>query len=77
LCPVVLDASGVILAPAIGHAVGAAHQQPVQHREEHRPFQRKAVLAFARKLRDYPLSGLVPFFQPLPNGREEMLPRNG
>ena len=44
---------GVILAPAVGRAIGAAHEQPVQHREEHRAFQRKAVPAFARQLRDH------------------------
>ena len=35
----------VILAPAIRRAVGAADEQPVQHGEEHRALQRKAVLA--------------------------------
>ena len=57
-----LDADdGVILAPAIGGAVGAAHEQPVQHGEEHRALQRKAVLAFARQLRDHrPAAGLLP-----------------
>ena len=57
-----LDAGdGVILTPAIGGAVGAAHEQPVQHREEHRAFQRKAVLASARQLRDHrPTTGLLP-----------------
>jgi hypothetical protein len=34
---------GVVLSPAIGSAVGAAHKQPVQHREEHRALQRKTV----------------------------------
>src|SRR5271166_831232 len=38
---------GVILTPPIGGAIGAAHEQPVQHGEEHRAFQRKAVLALA------------------------------
>ena len=52
---------GVILAPTIGGAVGAAHEQPVQHGEEHRPLQRKAMLAFARQLRDHrPAAGLLP-----------------
>ena len=52
---------GVILAPAIGGAVGAAHEQPVQYGEEHRALQRKAVLAFARQLRDHrPAAGLLP-----------------
>ena len=57
-----LDAGdGVILAPAIRGAVGAAHEQPVQHGEEHRALQRKAVLAFARQLRDHrPAAGLLP-----------------
>jgi hypothetical protein len=52
---------GVILAPAIRGAVGAAHQQPVQHSEDHRALQRKAVLAFARQLRDHrAAAGLLP-----------------
>ena len=64
-----LDAGdGVILTPAIGGAVGAAHEQPVQHREEHRAFQRKAVLASARQLRDRrATTGLLP--QPLEHQR--------
>jgi hypothetical protein len=37
---------GVVLAPAIGRAIGAAHEQPVQYGEEHRTLQREAVLAF-------------------------------
>ena len=37
----------VVLAPAIRRAIGAADEQPVQHGEEHRSFQRKAVLARA------------------------------
>src|SRR6202007_563739 len=44
---------GVVLAPAIGSAVGAAHEQPVQHREEYRALQRKTVLAFALQLADH------------------------
>jgi hypothetical protein len=52
---------GVILAPAIRGAVGAAHEQPVQHGEEHGAFQRKAVLALARQRRDRrPAAGLLP-----------------
>ena len=64
-----LDAGdGVILAPAIGGAIGAAHEQPVQHGEEHRALQRKAVLALARQLRDHrPAAGLFP--QPLEHQR--------
>ena len=64
-----LDAGdGVILAPAVGRAIGAAHEQPVQHREEHRAFQRKAVPAFARQLRDHrATAGLLP--QPLEHQR--------
>jgi hypothetical protein len=59
---------GVILAPAVGRAIGAAHEQPVQHREEHRAFQRKAVPAFARQLRDHcATAGLLP--QPLEHQR--------
>ena len=59
---------GVILAPAIRGAVGAAHEQPVQHGEEHGAFQRKAVLALARQRRDHrPAAGLLP--QPLEHQR--------
>src|SRR5262249_2267721 len=59
---------GVVLARAIGGAVGAAHEQPVQHSEEHRTLQREAVLAFARELRDHrPAAGLLP--QPLEHQR--------
>jgi hypothetical protein len=59
---------GVVLAPAIGRAIGAAHEQPVQHGEEHRTLQREAVLAFARELRDHrPAAGLLP--QPLKHQR--------
>jgi hypothetical protein len=55
---------GVVLAPTIGSAVGAAHEQPVQHREKHRALQRKTVLAFARQLADHrAAAGLLP--QPL------------
>ena len=47
-----LDAGDpIILAPAIGRAVGAADAQPVQHGEEHRPLQREAVLALRRQSR--------------------------
>jgi hypothetical protein len=54
----------IVLAPAIRGAVGAAHEQPVQHGEEHRALQRKAVLAFARQLRDHrAAAGFLP--QPL------------
>jgi hypothetical protein len=54
----------VVLLPAIGSAVGAAHEQPVQHREEHRALQCKTVLAFARQLREHrAAAGLLP--QPL------------
>jgi hypothetical protein len=38
---------GVILAPAVRGAVGAAHEQTVQHGEEHSALQRKAALALA------------------------------
>ena len=64
-----LDADdGVILAPAIGGAVGAADEQPVQHREEHGALKRKTVLAFARQLGDHrPAAGLLP--QPLEHQR--------
>ena len=49
-------------------AVGAAHEQPVQHGEEHGAFQRKAVLALARQRRDHrPAAGLLP--QPLEHQR--------
>ena len=59
---------GVILAPAIRGAVGAAHEQPVQHGEEHRALQCKAVLASARQLRDHrAATGLLP--QPLEHQR--------
>ena len=52
---------GVILAPAIGGAVGAALAQPVQRGEEHRALQLKAVLAFARQLCDHhAAAGLLP-----------------
>src|SRR5262249_19185357 len=48
-----LDASnGVVLPPTVGRAIGAAHEQPVQHGEEHGAFQRKAVLALAGELGD-------------------------
>jgi hypothetical protein len=54
-----LDAGdGVILAPAIRRSVGTAHEQPVQHREEHRAFQGKAVLAF-------PVSSVIAARQPV------------
>jgi hypothetical protein len=57
-------ANGIIRPPTIGSAVGAAHKQPVQHGEEHRPLQGKAVLALAGKLRDHrSAAGLLP--QPL------------
>ena len=64
-----LDADdGVILAPAIRGAVGAADEQPVQHREEHGALKRKTVLAFARQLGDHrPAAGLLP--QPLEHQR--------
>ncbi len=57
-----LDAGdGVILAPAISGAVGAAHEQPVQYGEEHHALQLKAVLAFARQLGEHrPAAGLLP-----------------
>ncbi|HEY7242835.1 MAG TPA: hypothetical protein VH678_03015 [Xanthobacteraceae bacterium] len=59
---------GVVLAPAIGRAIGATHEQPVQHGEEHGALQREAVLAFARELRDdRPAAGLLP--QPLEHQR--------
>ncbi len=59
---------GVILAPAVGRAIGAAHEQPMQHREEHRAFQPKAVPAFARQLGDHrATAGLLP--QPLEHQR--------
>jgi hypothetical protein len=58
----------VILAPAIRGTIGAAHEQPVQHREEHGALQRKAVLALARQRRDHrPAAGLLP--QPLEHQR--------
>ena len=64
-----LDAGdGVILAPAIRRSVGTAHEQPVQHRKEHRAFQGKAVLAFPRQLRNRrATAGLLP--QPLEHQR--------
>src|SRR5262249_28785901 len=59
---------GVVLAPAIGSAVGAAHEQPVQHREENSALQRKTVFAFARQLADHrAAAGLLP--QPLEHQR--------
>jgi hypothetical protein len=64
-----LDADdSVVLSPAIGGAVGATDEQPVQHREEHRALKRKTVLAFARQLGDHrPAAGLLP--QPIEHQR--------
>ena len=60
-----LDAGDrVILAPTIRGAIGAAHEQPVQHGEEYRALQYKAVLTSARQLRHHhPAASLFP--QPL------------
>lgn len=57
-----LDAGdGVILAPAIGGAVGAAHEQPVQHGQEHRALEREFVAALAGEIGDHrPAAGLLP-----------------
>jgi hypothetical protein len=63
----------IVLAPAIGRAVGAADEQPVQHGEEHRPLQCKAVLAFACQLRDHrAAAGLLP--QPFKHQRRSDAP---
>ena len=64
-----LDAGDrVILTPAIGGAVGAAHEQPVQHGEEHRALQRKLVPALAGEIGDHrAAAGLLP--QPLEHQR--------
>ena len=54
----------IVLPPAIRRAIGAAAEQPVQHGEEHRPLQRKAVLAPTGKFLDHgAAAGLLP--QPL------------
>ena len=59
---------GIILAPAICGAVGAADDEPVQHGEEHRALQREAELARACQLRDHrSAAGLLP--QPLEQQR--------
>ena len=58
----------VVLAPTVRCPIGAAAEQPVQHGQEQRPLQRKAVLACARKFRDHrPAAGLLP--QPLEHQR--------
>jgi hypothetical protein len=62
----VVDA--VVLAPAIGSEIRATAHQPVQHREEHRSFQREAMAAAPRLRRDHALAaGLLP--QPLEQQR--------
>ena len=59
---------GVILAPAIGGAVGAAHEQPMQHGEEDGALQRELVPALAGEIGDdRPAAGLLP--QPLEHQR--------
>jgi len=52
---------GVILAPAIGGAVGAAHEQPMQHGKEDGTLQRKLVSALAGEIGDdRAAAGLLP-----------------
>jgi hypothetical protein len=75
-----LDArEGVILAPAIGGAVGAALEQPVQHGEQHCALQPKAMLALARQLGDHrAAAGLLPQpfeHQPRPDPADRNLER--
>src|SRR5690349_19454944 len=51
----------VVLAPAIGCAVGAATNEPMQHCKENRSFQFKVVLAVSREFVDYrPTPALIP-----------------
>ena len=51
----------IILAPAVRRAIGAADEQPVQHGEEHRPLQCKAVLTRPGEIFDHrPAAGLLP-----------------
>src|SRR5262249_45948486 len=51
----------VVLTPAIRCAIGAADEEPVQHGEEYRSFQGKAVLARTRDLFHHrPAAGLRP-----------------
>jgi hypothetical protein len=54
----------IVLAQTIGGAVGAAHEQPVQHGEEHRPLQREFMPALSSEIGDHrAATGLLP--QPL------------
>ena len=58
----------IVLAPAISGQIRAAAHQPMQHGEEHRALQRKAVAAAARQRHDHALAaGLLP--QPLEQQR--------
>ena len=64
-----LDAGDrVVFTPAIRGAVGAAHEQPVQHGEENRPLQCELVPARAGEIGDHgAAAGLFP--QPLEHQR--------
>ena len=54
----------IVLAPALGGTVGAAHKQPMQHGQKHRAFQREFLPACAGKIADHrTAAGLLP--QPL------------
>ena len=55
----------IILAPAVGGAVGAAAKEAMQHGEERRALQRKIVLARARQPLDHALAARL-----LPNPLE-------
>ena len=52
---------GIVLAPAIRRAVGAADKQPMQDREEYRPLQGKLVSATLGEIGDdVAAAGLLP-----------------